>query len=168
MIMIRDDAVSKRPRTQSVQSFEKRDDYEDDVTEASIQDSEDPCSPRGISVILKDALDTRLKAIKRKEAHAVSASLSASVSLAKARKPSLSDKQITPVLSESDHGDVCRKRRAEAMERFRRKKAVRCFGRRVRYQIRKRIATTRPRVNGRFAKRCDAERHMQAKMMKSE
>lgn len=52
---------------------------------------------------------------------------------------------------------LSRKRRAEAMERFRRKKAVRCYGRRVRYQIRKRIATTRPRVNGRFARRADAE-----------
>lgn len=53
---------------------------------------------------------------------------------------------------------ISRKRRAEAMERFRRKKAVRCYGRqRVRYQIRKRIATTRPRVNGRFARRVDAE-----------
>lgn len=48
-----------------------------------------------------------------------------------------------------------RQRRAEAMERFKRKKALRCYGRRVRYQIRKRIATTRPRVNGRFARRSD-------------
>lgn len=64
-----------------------------------------------------------------------------------------------PVDIESSRNVVLsRKRRAEAMERFRRKKAVRCFGRqRVRYQIRKRIATTRPRVNGRFARRADAE-----------
>lgn len=48
-----------------------------------------------------------------------------------------------------------KQRRAEAMERFRKKKAMRRYGRRVRYQIRKRIATTRPRVNGRFARRSD-------------
>lgn len=54
---------------------------------------------------------------------------------------------------------LSRKRRAEAMERFRRKKAVRCFGRKVRYQVRKRIATTRPRVNGRFARLVDARVH---------
>lgn len=61
------------------------------------------------------------------------------------------DTQRSPMLS--------RKRRAEAMERFRKKKAVRCFGRKVRYQVRKRIATTRPRVNGRFARLADAEVH---------
>lgn len=54
---------------------------------------------------------------------------------------------------------LSRKRRAEAMERFRRKKAVRSFGRKVRYQVRKRIATTRPRVNGRFARLADAGMH---------
>lgn len=47
--------------------------------------------------------------------------------------------------------------RAEALVRFRRKKAIRCFGRRVRYECRKRIATTRPRVNGRFAKKTDVD-----------
>lgn len=59
----------------------------------------------------------------------------------------------------SHNSAITRKRRAEAMERFRKKKAVRCYGRKVRYQIRKRIATTRPRVNGRFARREDAEEH---------
>lgn len=59
----------------------------------------------------------------------------------------------------SRNSAITKKRRAEAMERFRKKKAVRCYGRKVRYQIRKRIATTRPRVNGRFARREDAEEH---------
>lgn len=47
--------------------------------------------------------------------------------------------------------------RAEALVRFRKKKAIRSFGRKVRYECRKRIATTRPRVNGRFAKKSDVE-----------
>lgn len=63
----------------------------------------------------------------------------------------------SPFIDMSRNALLSKKRRAEAMERFRRKKAVRCYGRRVRYQIRKRIATTRPRVNGRFARRADAE-----------
>lgn len=63
---------------------------------------------------------------------------------------------------------LSKKRRAAAMERFRRKKAVRCYGSRVRYQVRRRIATTRPRVNGRFAKRDDAEIHASAKSEKAE
>lgn len=71
--------------------------------------------------------------------------------------PSSVPAAITNALANAKDAETCRKRRAEAMERFRRKKAVRCYGRRVRYQIRKRIATTRPRVNGRFAKRSDVE-----------
>lgn len=65
--------------------------------------------------------------------------------------------QIARHLEMPQKAALSKKRRAEAMERFRRKKAVRCYGRKVRYQIRKRIATTRPRVNGRFARREDAE-----------
>lgn len=71
--------------------------------------------------------------------------------------PSAVPSAITGALACAKDAISCRQRRAEAMERFRRKKAVRCYGRRVRYQIRKRIATTRPRVNGRFAKRCDLD-----------
>lgn len=71
--------------------------------------------------------------------------------------PSTVPAMITNALACAKDPNTCRQRRAEAMERFRRKKAVRCYGRRVRYQIRKRIATTRPRVNGRFAKRSDLE-----------
>lgn len=71
--------------------------------------------------------------------------------------PSAVPAAITGALACAKDAESCRKRRAEAMERFRRKKAVRCYGRRVRYQIRKRIATTRPRVNGRFAKRSDLD-----------
>lgn len=58
-------------------------------------------------------------------------------------------------MSKDESVSSVRQRRAEAMERFRKKKAMRRYGRRVRYQIRKRIATTRPRVNGRFARRSD-------------
>lgn len=78
---------------------------------------------------------------------------------AQGKVPSVSDAQKCPSaeIDSSPSAILSRKRRAEAMERFRRKKAVRCYGRRVRYQIRKRIATTRPRVNGRFARRADAE-----------
>lgn len=47
--------------------------------------------------------------------------------------------------------------RVEALVRFRKKKAIRSFGRKVRYECRKRIATTRPRIRGKFAKKSDLE-----------
>ncbi len=66
---------------------------------------------------------------------------------------------FTEVLTKEELSIIERARqcRAEALVRFRKKKAIRSFGRRVRYECRKRIATTRPRVNGRFAKKSDIE-----------
>lgn len=42
--------------------------------------------------------------------------------------------------------------RKEALERYRQKKARRCFKKKIRYHCRKRIASDRPRVGGRFAR----------------
>lgn len=55
-------------------------------------------------------------------------------------------------LSAKERARQCR---AEALVRFRKKKAIRSFGRKVRYECRKRIATTRPRIRGKFAKKSD-------------
>uniref|UniRef100_A0A7S1T940 CCT domain-containing protein n=1 Tax=Compsopogon caeruleus TaxID=31354 RepID=A0A7S1T940_9RHOD len=48
--------------------------------------------------------------------------------------------------------------RAEAIKRFRLKRAARCFKKKIRYECRKKIAASRPRVGGRFAKKSDLER----------
>eukprot|EP00180_Rhodochaete_pulchella_P002332 Plantae.Rhodophyta-Rhodochaete_pulchella.ctg35355.p1 GENE.Plantae.Rhodophyta-Rhodochaete_pulchella.ctg35355~~Plantae.Rhodophyta-Rhodochaete_pulchella.ctg35355.p1 ORF type:complete len:214 (+),score=25.35 Plantae.Rhodophyta-Rhodochaete_pulchella.ctg35355:119-760(+) len=48
--------------------------------------------------------------------------------------------------------------RAAAIKRFRAKKAARCFDKRIRYECRKKIAASRPRVGGRFAKKADLQR----------
>ncbi|CAN8070115.1 unnamed protein product [Agarophyton chilense] len=48
-----------------------------------------------------------------------------------------------------------RKRRKEALERFRSKRANRSFAKRVRYECRKQLADSRPRVKGRFVRKVE-------------
>mmetsp|Transcript_2951 Transcript_2951/g.9034 ORF Transcript_2951/g.9034 Transcript_2951/m.9034 type:complete len:116 (-) Transcript_2951:199-546(-) len=48
--------------------------------------------------------------------------------------------------------EVTRRARGEAIERYRQKRLRRQYGKRIRYQSRKNIARTRPRVKGRFVK----------------
>lgn len=154
MIVVRDDVVLKRPRSPASDSTD------DSSTEASLNDSEDPCSPRSVSTFVKDPLASVPQSYKSAE-HRIptSQSIPPTPQISSTVNPT-KDTSPLHIRSSSQADDTnasaSKKRRAEAMERFRRKKAVRCYGRRVRYQIRKRIATTRPRVNGRFARRTDA------------
>lgn len=53
--------------------------------------------------------------------------------------------------------DQARRNRAKAMVRLKQKKAVRSYEKTVRYNVRKRIAMVRPRVNGRFATKREVE-----------
>lgn len=156
MIIIPDEENMKRPRSP----------YEPEVlteTEHTIVTSSvDPLSPRSISFSHSDNV-IKLKDVKVKVEDEISAILSPQNSLSKQSSrvsssilPNISHKTSTLGETKSD-ASVTKKRRAEAMARLRQKKAMRKGGKRVRYQIRKRIATTRPRVNGRFARRCDAE-----------
>ncbi|PXF40364.1 Zinc finger protein CONSTANS-LIKE 3 [Gracilariopsis chorda] len=48
-----------------------------------------------------------------------------------------------------------KKRRKEALERFRSKRANRSFAKRVRYECRKQLADSRPRVKGRFVRKVE-------------
>ena len=48
-------------------------------------------------------------------------------------------------------------RRAAALARYLRKKAERCFAKKVRYQSRKRLADVRPRVKGQFVRLADLQ-----------
>ncbi|KAJ8907073.1 hypothetical protein NDN08_003555 [Rhodosorus marinus] len=66
-------------------------------------------------------------------------------------KPEMHRAYSTPALCKNDLA-VTPWNRQEALERYRRKKANRCFKKKIRYQCRKRIASDRPRVGGRFAR----------------
>lgn len=168
-LLVKDEPVLKRPRSASPTnplSPMEVDSYTD--THLSIDDPDDPASPRSISAFAKQGSQAAKTLAKRKEFAKHISTLSMpgtnpiqpSAPTVKSQAVPIEEQRkllITVSLDAPRDAATCKKRRAEAMERFRRKKAVRCYGRKVRYQIRKRIATSRPRVNGRFARRCDAE-----------
>lgn len=52
--------------------------------------------------------------------------------------------------------------RAEALERYRVKKARRAYTKRIRYQLRKINADKRPRIKGRFVKKEELDEYMRA------
>lgn len=141
------------------------DDDDDIITEASLQQSEDPSSPRSVSAFVKETLQHQPSSIIHKTKSRSTRQLITNLILSAPPEPLLhltslipnEDVRTSTSSSPQSPPDALssKQRRAQAMERFRRKKAVRCYGRQVRYQIRKRIATTRPRVNGRFARRTD-------------
>lgn len=156
MIIVPDEENMKRPR--SPFETEALTETEHTVLTTSVS----PLSPRSISFSQSDN-GIKFKDVKVKVEDEISAIVPPQMSLSKQSSrvsssilPNISHKTSTLGETKSD-ASVTKKRRAEAMARLRQKKAVRKGGKRVRYQIRKRIATTRPRVNGRFARRCDAK-----------
>lgn len=56
---------------------------------------------------------------------------------------------------EARHAELRKKRRMEALARFRSKRANRSFTKRVRYECRKQLADSRPRVKGRFVRKIE-------------
>ena len=165
-MLVADEPIPKRLRAMSpVESTHRNAQKQpSDVEEAGekvyVNGKDDPSSPRSVSAFPKqfpDSMDAKLAPTPTASIVKVHPT-GAVVEYAR--------KIVTVQFDAARDPAACKKRRAEAMERFRRKKAVRCYGRKVRYQIRKRIATSRPRVNGRFARRCDAEVQQAAKKAK--
>ncbi|CAN8073849.1 unnamed protein product [Agarophyton chilense] len=162
-------ANCKRPRSPSsflLDGDQSPDNHTDHSMHSESEQSHDPTSPRIIQHF--GNAQTSPVSIAPQQKHPVRTVQTKASIKPPADHPSTSvhtcssdAKKLSSVSSSTvaTDADLSRKRRAEAMERFRRKKAVRCYARRVRYQVRKRIATTRPRVNGRFARRVDAVNH---------
>lgn len=171
MIVVPDEHIEKRPRSPLHHDLSggEASNEDDCKTETSLQDTEGPTSPRSVSGFQRLAIPKNVAPVDKEcpllpsQQHVPvkqpTQPMKTIQSLPTRRLTTDVQKGIIITLSLNSSRDpaACRKRRAEAMERFRRKKAVRSFSRKVRYQIRKRIATTRPRVNGRFARRCDAD-----------
>lgn len=57
--------------------------------------------------------------------------------------------------SSSNSKETKTEKRRAALERFRQKRANRCFQKKIRYECRKRLADVRPRIRGRFVKKED-------------
>ncbi|KAI0566253.1 CCT domain containing protein [Gracilaria domingensis] len=68
------------------------------------------------------------------------------------------EQEVQASVDEEEHQKALerrRKRRKEALERFRSKRANRSFAKRVRYECRKQLADSRPRVKGRFVRKVE-------------
>lgn len=168
MIVIPENNSLKRPRSSSSLSSraeEVPDQHTDDSLSSTSDQSQDPVSPRNVQGFRSTQAPELLK-IQNAKQQGLNVAAGALPNKGLTLRPNST--KITPsetkpststTTNAASDAESKRKRRAEAMERFRRKKAVRSYARRVRYQVRKRIATTRPRVNGRFARRIDAINH---------
>lgn len=168
MIVIPENNSLKRPRSSSSLSSDAEqipEQQSDDSMSITSDQNEDPVSPRSVQGFGNTHAPGLFKSQTAKQQGLTIATgalpkpgltLRASSTKTTPSETKRSSFMTTQAVSDAESS---RKRRAEAMERFRRKKAVRSYARRVRYQVRKRIATTRPRVNGRFARRIDAINH---------